>query len=163
MHHIEFTEEQKRALRDQRFNHPHPHVQRKMDALLLKSFHLPHQTIAAILDIDLNTLRTYFRDYQQGGIEQLKIQRWKGSRNELSSHKDDLKNHFLKHPPATAAQAAEEIAKQTGILRKPTQVRKLLKSLGMKPLKMAALPAKADPSVQHEYLKKNSNRNWRKP
>ena len=163
MLHIEFSDEQKHMLREQRFNYPHPHVQRKMDALLLKSFGVPHHTIAAILDVDLNTLRTYFRDYLQGGIEQLKVQRWKGSRNQLSPHKDALKNHFLEHPPATAAQAAEEIAKQTGILRKPTQIRKLLKSLGMKPLKMAALPAKADPPVQREFLKKNSNLCWSRP
>ena len=58
MLHIEFSDEQKHMLRDQRFNYPHPHVQRKMEALLLKSFGLPHKTIAAILDVDLNTLRT---------------------------------------------------------------------------------------------------------
>ena len=163
MLHIEFSDEQKHMLRDQRFNYPHPHVQRKMEALLLKSFGLPHKTIAAILDVDLNTLRTYFRDYLKGGIEQLKVQRWKGSRNSLSPHKDALKNYFLQHPPATVAQAAEAIAKLTGILRKPTQVRKLLKSFGMKALKMAALPAKADPRVQHEFLKKNSNPRWSRP
>ena len=156
---IDFTDEQKQALRDQRFLYPHPHVQRKMDALLLKSFNLPHQTIAAILDIDLNTLRTYFRDYKQGGIEQLKVLLWKGQANPLSPHRDALIVHFSQHPPATAAQASEQIATLTGIQRKPTQVRKILKDIGMKPRKMAALPAKADPQVQHEFLKKNSNRN----
>ena len=42
---IEFTEEAIDELRYQRFNHPHPRVQRKMEALLLKSDGLPHHQI----------------------------------------------------------------------------------------------------------------------
>jgi transposase len=159
MLHIEFTEEEQHALHYERFHHPHPRVQQKMEALLLKSHRLPHQQIAAILKIDEFTLRAYLRDYQRGGIEQLKVQCWKGNANEFVPHRDALKNYFVQHPPATVAQAAEQIAKLTGIQRKPTQVRRFLKSIGMKPRKMAAIPAKADPQVQHDYLKKNSNLN----
>ena len=37
MIHIEFTEEQINELRHERYSHPHPRVQRKMEALFLKS------------------------------------------------------------------------------------------------------------------------------
>ncbi len=58
---IQFTEEAIDELRYQRFNHPHPRVQRKMEALLLKSEGLPHHRITRILDISENTLRQITR------------------------------------------------------------------------------------------------------
>ncbi len=68
---IQFTEEAIVELRYQRFNHPHPRVQRKMEALLLKSEGLPHHRITRILDISENTLRQYLREYEEGGIDRL--------------------------------------------------------------------------------------------
>ncbi len=46
----------------------------------------------------------------------------------------------------------------TGIKRSPTQVRKFLKSMGMRCLKVGQIPSKADPERQAEYQKKSSNR-----
>jgi len=43
-----------------------------MEALWLKSLVLPHGLICQICGISGNTLREYFRDYQQGGIARLK-------------------------------------------------------------------------------------------
>jgi transposase len=51
------------------------------------------------------------------------------------------------------AEAAEKIAGLTGVQRKPTQIRKFLKHIGMKPRRMAAVPAKADGEVQAHYLR----------
>ena len=93
---MQFTEEEKKALRYERFHHLHPRVQQKMDALLLKSHNLPHATIASILDIDEGTLRTYLQDYQQGGIERLKTINWHGSQSELSQHQGTVKDFFCK-------------------------------------------------------------------
>jgi transposase len=59
----------------------------------------------------------------------------------------------LQNPPATVAHAAAQIKRLTGIERKPSQVRKFLKQIGMKPRQMAAIPAKADPQVQQDFLK----------
>jgi hypothetical protein len=69
---LEFRFEDRAALAEERFEHPHPHVQRKMEALWLKSLDLPHSLICQICCISGNTLREYFRDYQQGGIARLK-------------------------------------------------------------------------------------------
>ena len=52
------------------------------------------------------------------------------------------------------AEAAAKIAELTGIVRKPTQVRQYLKTLGMKPMKVGMLPAKADVEVQEAFKKK---------
>jgi DNA-binding CsgD family transcriptional regulator len=64
---ITFTEEQAAQLRYERFHHPHPRVQAKMEALLLKSEGLPHKEICRIVGITANTLRAYLRELLAGG------------------------------------------------------------------------------------------------
>ena len=73
---LEFRFEDKEALAQARFEHPHPHGQRKVAALWLKSLALPHGLICQFCGISGNTLREYFRDYQQGGIARLKAGRF---------------------------------------------------------------------------------------
>lgn len=91
---MKFTPEEQEALRHERFNYPHPRVQQKLEALLLKSHGLPHHLIAEILGIDEGTLRGYLREYQQGGIEALKTIPWKGTQSELAPHAGTLKDFF---------------------------------------------------------------------
>ncbi len=69
---LHFTPAEVDRLRFERFHHPHPHVQRKMEALLLKSDNLPRQQIARITGVCENTLPGYFAQYHTGGIEALK-------------------------------------------------------------------------------------------
>jgi Homeodomain-like domain len=68
MIHIEFSEQEKRALDYERYHHPHPHVQRKMEALWLKSQKLPHKDICRCTGISKHTLCTYLQSYKQGGL-----------------------------------------------------------------------------------------------
>ena len=70
---IKFTAEEVELLRSERFSHPHPRVQMKMEALLLKSQGLSHKEIGDILDVCQETLRGYFEQYMNGGIEGLKV------------------------------------------------------------------------------------------
>jgi hypothetical protein len=48
---IEFTEEEMQALNYERYHHPHPRVQRKMEALWLKSQGLSHKDICRLTGI----------------------------------------------------------------------------------------------------------------
>ena len=57
---ITFSEQDIADLRYERYHHPHPRVQMKMEALLLKSRNLPHHEIAACVGVSEPTLRTYF-------------------------------------------------------------------------------------------------------
>ena len=82
---IEFSEDEIEQLRRERFEHPHPRVQRKMEALLLKSEGLPHSQMTRILGVSENTLRQYLRQYRDGGIERLKEIRFCPPRSELQS------------------------------------------------------------------------------
>lgn len=151
---LEFSESDKQALYYERFNHPHPRVQLKMEVLWLKSQNLPHRQICQLAGISENTLRAYCREYQEGGIEQLKRLHFYRPQSELEAHRTTLAEHFRAHPPATVTQAIEEIEKLTGIRRSPTQVRVFLKSMGMRYLKVGSVPAKADVAVQEEYRQK---------
>ena len=150
---IEFSEDDIERLRRERFEHPHPRVQRKMEALLLKSEGLPHQQITRILGVSENTLRHYLREYQDGGIERLKEIRFRHPRSELDEYRVSLGADFEAHPPATVNEAAAKIEELTGIRRGLTQVRRFLGSLGLRPRKVGMIPAKADVQEQARFKK----------
>ena len=63
---LAFTEEEQQALHKERFEHPHPRVQQRMEALWLKSQGLPHHQIAQLCAISANTLRSYLTLYHTG-------------------------------------------------------------------------------------------------
>ena len=84
MIHIDFTPEQIDALHYERFHPPHPRVQLKMEAVYLKSQSLTHHVICQLVRISENTLRTYLRQFQEGGIERLK--RTDGDRHAKGTH-----------------------------------------------------------------------------
>ncbi len=69
---IEFNAEEVDALELERYHHPDPKVQKKMEALYLKSQQLAHQEICRLCRISGPTLVAYLKQYQEGGIEQLK-------------------------------------------------------------------------------------------
>lgn len=152
MIHIDFTKETIDQLRQERYNYPHPRVQRKMDALLLKSQGLSHGDIGKILGICQDTLREYFYQYKSGGIEALKVINFYQPASELSKHQGIIEDEFRANPPATIKEAANRIKELTGIQRSEYSVGKFLKKIGLKRLKTAQIPAKADVDAQAEFL-----------
>ena len=58
---IDFTQKDIDALDYERFHHPHPKVQRKMEALFLKAKGLKHAEICRLCGISTPTLITYLR------------------------------------------------------------------------------------------------------
>lgn len=155
MLHITFSEQDIADLRYERYHHPHPRVQMKMEALLLKSRGLPHHEIAACVGVSEPTLRTYFRSYLAGGIAALREVHFYRPASALESHRTTLEAYFTAHPPAHATQAAAAIEELTGIKRSPTQIRIFLKKLGLKRLKTYAIPAKYDQERQETFKKTN--------
>ena len=124
---LEFTPEIIAELRYQRYNHLAVLVQRRMEALLLKAYGLPHAQIAEVVGVTENTIRDYFELYQQGGLEKLKELHYYQPESELKEHIVSLEAHFRDHPPATIKQAQHEVEVITGVKRGETQVREFLK------------------------------------
>ena len=149
---IDFTAEDIDALHHERFHHPHPRVQEKMEAVYLKSQGLPHKEICRLSRISENTLRSYLRQFLEGGIERLKRLDFARPVSALADHREELEDYFRKNPPRSTAQAAADIERITGIRRGLTQVRKFLTGMGMKCRKLGMIPAKADAAEQREFL-----------
>jgi hypothetical protein len=82
---IEFTAEQIKELHFERFNHPHPRVQLKMEILYLQSQNLPPPQISQLTGVCEATVRTYLKEYQEGGIEALKVVKFRRQESELYS------------------------------------------------------------------------------
>ena len=111
----------------ERYRHPVPLVQRRMEALWLKSHGLPHAQIAKLVNVSENTLRDYFELYQEGGVEKLKEVNFYRPGSALDAHSSSLEAYFRDNPPASIKEAQSEIEALTGIRRSETQVREFLK------------------------------------
>jgi transposase len=149
---IDFTPADIDALHHERFHHPHPRVQEKMEAVFLKSQGLLHKDICRLSRISENTLRSYLRQFQEGGVERLKRLDFAKPVSELADHREALEDYFRKNPPRSISQAAADIERLTGIRRGLTQVRKFLTGMGLKCRKLGMIPAKADAEEQREFL-----------
>lgn len=151
---IAFSEEEKRALDYERYHHPHPRVQRKMEALWLKSQQLSHKDICRFAGISKHTLGTYLQDYKKGGINKLKEISFYKPTSVLALHRQTIEHYFREHPPASIKEARAKIQELTGVTRSLTQVRQFLTSLGMRPRKVGMMPAKGDALKQETFKKK---------
>jgi transposase len=163
MIHLNFTEEDKRALNYERYHHPHPRVQRKMEALWLKSQGESHQRIAQLTGLTPNMITRYLKDYQVGGIEKLKEISFYQPTSELVKHQQTLEAYFKAHPPATIKEAMDKIEKITGLKRSEKSITKFFNKLGLKRRKVGMVPSKADPDQQEVFKKNTWSLGLRKP
>lgn len=124
---LEFTPEIQKSLNYERYHHPVPLVQRRMEVLWLKSHGLAHALIATLANVSENTMREYFRLYQEGGLERLKEVNFYRPESELQGHLSSLESYFQTNPPATIKEAQAEIEALTGIKRSESQVGQFLK------------------------------------
>ena len=150
---IKFTKNDIEDLKYERYHHPEPRVQKRMEALLLKSEGLLHNKICRITGITRPTLCKYLSLYQRFGIEKLKEFNPYKPKSELEKHATSLEEYFKKHPPASIKEAMNKIEELTGLKRSEVQVSKFFKRLGMKPRKVGTIPAKADFDKQEAFKK----------
>ena len=129
-----------------------------MEALLLKAKGLPHHQIASCVGVCENTVRSYFQQYQAGGIEALKHLEFRRPTSELEAHHDTIEAYLREHPVTTIPQAAKRIEELTGLKRSPTQVGIFLNKLGLKRLKTSGVPAKCDVELQETFKKTSWSR-----
>jgi transposase len=128
------------AVAHERYRHPEPLVQRKMEVLWLKHHGLPHYDIARLAGVSRASVTRYLKEFSQGGLAAIRRFPFKGQRGQLDDHRASLEEHFQKHPPRSLREAQRAILEQTGIRRGLTQVRRFLLRVGLKPRKVAAVP-----------------------
>jgi transposase len=125
-----------------------------MEALDLRSQGVANAEILRLCGISKASFHRYLKAYIVGGITHLTYIDHYRPHSELTNHRTTLEAYFQQHPPASVAEAEAKIAELTGIVRKPTQVRQYLRALGMKPMKVGMIPAKADVDAQEACKKK---------
>jgi transposase len=124
---LEFTEEDIHTLRRLRYEHPHPRVQQRIEVLWLISQGLSHGEAGRLAGVSRATAERYVTLWRQGGLSALQESHWEGPVSELQTHKETLEESFRRQPPHTVAEACVRIHRETGLERRPTQVRKFLK------------------------------------
>src|SRR5712692_8060869 len=115
---LTFTEEEQQTLHQERFDHPHPRVQQRMEVLWLISQGLVYPEAARLAGVSEATVDRYVTLYRQGGLEALRELKWgKSSPSELLAHRDSLEDLFRRNPPHTVAEARQRIKDETGVER----------------------------------------------
>ena len=156
MREFSFSDDDLKVIAKDRYEHPHPHVQRKMEVLWLKSHGLPHRQIADVAGVSLRTVQRYLTDYLEGGLKQVRRCDWRGPKAVLLQHERSLEEYFWDHPPRNTKEAAKVIEEQTGVRRGLTPVRAFLKThLGLRYRKVAALPVPPKKTIE-EHAKEQA-------
>jgi transposase len=125
---LTFSKDDQQALLQERYEHPHPRVQQRMEVLWLLSQGLVYAEAARLAGVSEATVDRYVARYRQGGLDALRQLHWgKSPTSELLAHRDSLEESFRRNPPHTVAEACQRIKDETGIERGPTQVRAFLK------------------------------------
>ena len=124
---LTFSEAERQALREERFEHPHPRVQRRMDVLWYISLGETYSNAARLGDVSEATVDRDVAIYRERGLEGLKQFDWTGTPSEWVSHQASLEELFRRDPPHTTAEACRRIEEATGVKRGLTQVRRFLK------------------------------------
>jgi transposase len=137
---LTFTDDDLSAIAFDRYYHPEPFVQRKMEVLWLKAQGLPHDVIARLAGVSRSSVQRHLRQFAQGGLDALRRFPWKGRHGALDDHRGALEDVFRQHPPRSAKEAQRVIEERTGIRRGQTQVRRFLRRLGLQPRRVAAVP-----------------------
>ena len=160
---ITFSDADIDALQHGRFHHPDPRVQVRMEALYLRSQGVITRDIPRLCGISNASFHRALKASATGGLEQLQHIEPRRPHSALPHHRPTIEAEFRQRPPATVAEAAARMEALPGIARKPTQVRQVLKALGMQPRKVGMRPAKADVDAQEAFKKTSGSRGSRKP
>ena len=113
-----------------------------------------HGIIARAVGKHPNTITSYLKEYEQGGLSASLEDRAYKPVSALNPFLDCLRCSFTAAPPSTAKQAAARIAALTRITLSEEQARRLLKRLGLRYRKSASIPGKHDPQMQFDFLHK---------
>ena len=124
---LSFSQEDLRILAQERYEHPDPRVQKRLEVLWLISQKVTHLQAAKLAGVSRATAERYVACYRQGGVEALRHFDWCKPVSALEQHRDTLEESFRQHPPHTVAEACARIKEETGLERRPTQVRAFLK------------------------------------
>src|ERR671911_682992 len=86
----------------ERYQHPDPRVQERMEILWLKSKKRTHGDIAELAHVSRSTVQRTLRIYVAQGLDGIRSFAWKGQPSALTPHTATIEEEFRQHPPHTA-------------------------------------------------------------
>ena len=122
-----------------------------LSVLLLKES-IDTETISRVAGVSERQIRNYRKTYEEQGNAVFTSDTRYRPVGKLEAYRDLIREDLTGYPVATSAEACERILELTGIRRSPTQIRHFMRQIGLKPLKVAGIPAKANPTAQAEFL-----------
>ena len=125
---IALTEDEQRVVNAERDSHPEAHVRRKMLIVWLLHCGLTRAKAAEIAGLSRPTVQRYVAAYCTGGLDGLRRCGIRGPVSDLVAHTSVIREALTHRPVRTAAEAAEQIERLTGLKRRPTQIRQFLKT-----------------------------------
>src|SRR5215218_1217882 len=126
-----FPKEVIESVARERYEHPDPRVQERMEILWLKSKQETHERIAELANVSRSTVQRTLRIYVSQGLVGIRSFGWKGQASALTPHQAAIEAEFRERPPHTAHEAARRIEAMTGVKRQVARVRQFMKeSLG---------------------------------
>lgn len=126
---LTFTNEDRAMLVKDRYEHPDARVQQRMEVLHLISQKLTYKKAGQLAGVSRATVDRYVAIFRSKGVAGLRQFEWRKPVSELEQHRQSLEDSFTKNPPHTVAEACARIKEETGLERKPTQVRAFLKKV----------------------------------
>jgi transposase len=126
---LAFSDDDRRVLAAERYHHPDPRVQRRMEVLWLLSQGETQAHAAALAGVSTATAERYVALFRRSGVAGLREFRWAKPTSALEEHRPALEPEFRERPPHTVAEAMQRIEALTGVRRKETQVRAFLKKV----------------------------------
>jgi transposase len=124
---LKFSDDSRIALSTERYEHPDPRVQQRMEVLWLISQGETRKRAGILAGVSMATVGRYIALFREGGIAALRQFNWVGPKSDLEAHRPVLEVEFRERPPHTVAEACQRIQELTGVERRQTQVRKFLK------------------------------------
>lgn len=115
------------VLASERYLHPDPRVQRRMEVLWLIGQGETQSRAGKLAGVSKATVERYAAIYRSQGVAGLRLFHWVKPVSALESHRSSLEESFREHPPHTVAEACARIKELTGVERGESQVRAFLK------------------------------------
>lgn len=126
---LAFSDDDRRALAAERYRHPDPRVQQRMEVLWLLSQGETQARAGLLAGVSKATVERYVALFRNKGVAGLREFHWVKPVSALEEHRAALEPEFRERPPHTVAEAMQRIEALTGVRRRETQVRAFLKKV----------------------------------
>jgi transposase len=125
----------------------------RIKTLLLHDDGMSYEEIARVLFLAETTIRRYIKTYQESGLDHLLDDEWKGAERRLSKEQEScLVSHLESQVYTSCSAVVSYVLSQFGVKYTTRGMHKVLMRLGFVYKKTKAIPGKANPEAQEDFV-----------